>query len=224
MSPGLLIVGTGRSGTGYVAATLRAAGVDCGHEAVYGPPQAVGANPPLWRHHRADASWLAVPVLDDHPGPVALALRHPLRVVDSLDRLNLFAWEREPHRRNAYRAAVAGWAPQVFAHDDPIVRAAHFAASWPRLTRTPDLVFNVEDFDAATLRRLAELAGVAISVDAAAAALEATPTDVNAARADGERRTADEVAAHLIRAAPSPVLALLADTYGDAYPAAAAGL
>lgn len=220
MSGRLVIVGTGRSGTGYVARLLEAAGVNCGHESVFGPVQSLGIVPPDWQTFDADASWLAVPALDDHDGPVALGLRHPWRVIDSLDRVGLLAWERHRPRANHYRAAIASWAPAVFAHRDPLVRAADFAAVWPDSVglRVPELVFKVEELTPLAVVALADLAGVTVSEELAARALATVPPDVNSERAPGDRRSPDEVRRYLYNRAPGDVWAFLQETYGAAYP------
>ena len=53
-TPGAVIVGVGRSGTGYIAALLNAVGIDCGHEEHW------TADPERRRPVPVDASWLAV--------------------------------------------------------------------------------------------------------------------------------------------------------------------
>lgn len=84
--PKFVVTGCGRSGTGSVAAALTAAGVQCGHEAVYD------------RSHRrdvgdlqGDASWFAVA----HELPAGVDVIHlvrdPLSVARSFHRIGLFA-------------------------------------------------------------------------------------------------------------------------------------
>lgn len=208
----LLILGAGRSGTGYIARLLTAAGALCGHESVYGPPQALNINPPVWHHYAAEASWLAVAALKRriHPGPIRIQLRHPLDVIDSLDRLGLLAWERDPGH-NAYRAAVAAIAPEVFAHPTPLARAAHFVTLWP-FAAGHHPTYTVEDLDADTLTEL--LATLDVPPAGVAGALATVPQDVNAARARGTRRARQDVADHL----PADLLTNLALLYAPHYP------
>lgn len=131
--PRLIVTGTGRNGTGFIAATIEAAGIRAGHEAVFGPCQAIGCQPVLWCDYQAEASWLAVPSIlrDGTDAAVRIQLRHPLDTIDSLLRLGLFDFADQTH--NPYRAAVASAAPEVFAHTDEAARAAHFVTVWPWL-------------------------------------------------------------------------------------------
>ncbi len=76
--PKAVIVGTGRSGTGFIAAMLNDLGVRCGHEGWWNP---------LGQRESGllvDSSWCAVPHLASFDGPVFHVVRHPLDVVSSL--------------------------------------------------------------------------------------------------------------------------------------------
>ena len=58
-----LIVGTGRSGTGYVSQLLTLNGVPCGHEDIFNPwSNTVPSN----NEFLADASWLGAPHIKDY--------------------------------------------------------------------------------------------------------------------------------------------------------------
>lgn len=75
----MIVTGTGRCGTGYMAQVLTRAGLECTHEEVFTPDGPV-EHPHVW----AEASWLAVPYLSHHPRtPVVLVHRHPLAVISS---------------------------------------------------------------------------------------------------------------------------------------------
>lgn len=80
----VLVVGTGRSGTGWCSRLLQSAGLNVGHEGVFGPEQAAGATPIDWYGLDGDASWLAVPLLPVADTRAVLVVRHPLDVVASL--------------------------------------------------------------------------------------------------------------------------------------------
>jgi len=72
------VIGTGRSGSGYIARVLSEAGARCGHESWFNPlderaPGLLG-----------DSSWCAVPDLDGFAGAVFHQVRHPLDVISSL--------------------------------------------------------------------------------------------------------------------------------------------
>lgn len=94
----LIVTGTGRSGTGYLAKMLTNAGLVCGHEQVFGPdgegPNALG--------FPADSSWMAVPYLSHWPlCPVVLVHRHPLAVISSFVGIKFFEVDT-PYRRFLY--------------------------------------------------------------------------------------------------------------------------
>lgn len=84
-----LVVGTGRSGTGYCQQVLRAAGVGAGHEQVFGPERVMAPEkgPTDWADVQVECSWLAVPYLPLPNVPTALVVRHPLLVVESMAHL-----------------------------------------------------------------------------------------------------------------------------------------
>jgi hypothetical protein len=71
------IVGTGRSGSGYISKVLRACNVNCGHEE-------------WWPYHKTDhldydSSWPALCRIKDHfEGPIIHQVRDPLKVIASL--------------------------------------------------------------------------------------------------------------------------------------------
>lgn len=79
--PRLLITGTGRSGTGYIAKVLTFSGLSCGHERWWNPYDI--HTPGIL----ADASWCALPLgLDDYHGIICHQVRQPLDVITSLVR------------------------------------------------------------------------------------------------------------------------------------------
>lgn len=78
-----VVTGMPRSGTTYTAAVLCRLGLDCGHEEVFHPHTSGFTGFGRWD---GDASWLAVPFLDQLPPDVRVVhqVRHPLRVAGSL--------------------------------------------------------------------------------------------------------------------------------------------
>lgn len=143
MSLDVLVTGTGRSGTVFMAKVLTAAGVPCGHESMFTPePAAVvtarwqgTALPHLSQRSqdastadwvdvtklRADASYMAVPYLSQLPTSIPLihTIRHPLLVISSfVDDLRYF--RREPG--NPYNAEH---------HEDWIYDFTQGLGSWP---------------------------------------------------------------------------------------------
>ena len=106
-----VVVGTGRSGTGYIASLFNAAGLRCGHEDVYNVQAGVRDvwvkthRPTPLREMRArlgeerrrrrarfdgDASWMAVPRLPHFRGAAFLQVRDPLAVVSSFQGTRFF--------------------------------------------------------------------------------------------------------------------------------------
>lgn len=80
----MVVTGTGRSGTGWAAATLNSAGIFTGHENVFTPRTVKPLSYIDWCGYKADCSWLAVPRLPLMNVKAALIVRDPLEVVTSM--------------------------------------------------------------------------------------------------------------------------------------------
>jgi hypothetical protein len=107
----LVVTGSGRSGTGWCAATLNSAGVFSGHENVF-TPKATKPNAYIeWAGYRADCSWLAVPRLPLFNVRAALVVRNPLDVVASMWHIHF----GKPGYENQFSAvaADAGMTPNL---------------------------------------------------------------------------------------------------------------
>lgn len=162
----LLVVGSGRSGTGYVARTLTAAGFPCSHEGRWSPAGVVDPRP-------AESSWLAVPHLDEVPDevPVVLVWRDPVAVVRSFVGLRFWS---TPSR---YRSAALGWQPDLAELDEVSASLEWWSRTNLRALGSATVVVNV---DAPQWWKIAAVAPVT------AAALEAAAgevgTNVNARR------------------------------------------
>lgn len=104
-----VVTGTGRSGTGWAAATLNSAGVFCGHENVFTPKAAKPGTPIDWCEYRADSSWLAVPRLPLMNVRAALIVRHPLDVVASMEHIGFGLGDHD--NQHAAVARNAGMEP-----------------------------------------------------------------------------------------------------------------
>lgn len=91
-SPWFAVIGTGRSGTGYVSQLLTHCGLVCGHEAWWNPWQQRQHTPAL----DGDASWLALPDVEAgrFDGRVLHIVREPVAVVRSLVGIGFFS--RQP--------------------------------------------------------------------------------------------------------------------------------
>lgn len=85
------VVGTGRSGTGYISQFLTLSGILTGHEEVYGyqaqRPDLVG-----------ECSWLAVPYLKNCTKPIFHVVRHPESTLKSMLGGEMFG----PGRKNKW--------------------------------------------------------------------------------------------------------------------------
>lgn len=76
-----VVSGPGHSGTGFTAKVLTAAGIPCGHEAIFGPR---GVRPSWPADLLGDSSWCAAGFLGSVTCPVFLQVRDPIKVVASL--------------------------------------------------------------------------------------------------------------------------------------------
>lgn len=167
-APRFAVIGTGRSGTGHVAALMQASGINCGHESWF---QTGERTPGL----DGDASWLAVPEIESGAwkGPVAQIVRHPVAVVRSLMGIQFFHPELEdaPFPRFAREHC-----PEIVGLE-PLEAAVEWWVAWnERCARLADVKLRVED-----LRKgwaLAELGdGLGVTLDPAASARVETDTN-----------------------------------------------
>ncbi|GAA2108076.1 hypothetical protein [Streptomyces synnematoformans] len=173
--PRFAITGTGRSGTGYLAALMEANGITCGHEGWW-RPDGIG------RHTgglTGDASWLALPAIETGAwsGPVALVVRHPVNTVRSLVGTKLFEpGDHDTHLTTAYRRFAHTHCPQT-ASLDPLQAAVEFWSDWnTRCAAVADVKLRIEDLNQPWA--LAEL-GDALGVHLDPTACARVPTDTN---------------------------------------------
>ena len=75
----MIVTGTGRCGTGYMAECFRQRGIRAGHEAVFTPE---GFKIPV--NVMVESSWMAVPYLKHLNSPVVVVQRDPTECVVSL--------------------------------------------------------------------------------------------------------------------------------------------
>lgn len=82
-----LVVGCGRSGTGFLSTFINEAGKPCGHEEVF------SENGPTNSDLIYESSWFAVPFLSDLSDDVKVlhTVRHPEKVIGSLYRIGMLA-------------------------------------------------------------------------------------------------------------------------------------
>lgn len=196
--PSFAIVGTGRSGSGFISRLLRAAGVNCGHEEWWGPGAESGPG-----GLDGDSSWLAVPRLGDFPGPVLHQVRHPLDVVRSLVGIRMFSNPEHTAFRWFMYAHVRGLT------GDDVLDSMRWYVDWNRrCEQHAAWRYRVEDVDTDLVVRITEAVGFPITHEVAAAALDEVPTTFN------HRRRAelswDDLPAGELR----DQLAEIADAYG----------
>lgn len=162
-----VIAGTGRNGSTYIAEVLSAAGVPCGHEAVFSP---LGVREPDGL--LGDSSWAATPHLESTDLTVYHQVRHPLKVLASWAQIKdtehgRIAWDALYDLIGVTSGArlvdVARYITTV--HD---IAERHAVRSW-----------RVEDVDAALVCAIAADSGVRVSPECAATAIASVPTDTN---------------------------------------------
>ena len=148
----IVVSGTGRCGTGYIAQVLSSAGRPCTHEGVFNRQgweyaweqmQLRIANP-HWDFH-AESSWLAAPFLDKpelEDATVVHLVRHPKDVLDSFLRLMVYTHPTY----GPYYKWMAEKIPQIEALERPEDRAAYWYIKLNQMVeRRADITHRVED-------------------------------------------------------------------------------
>lgn len=236
--PAFVVTGCGRSGTGYLAALLTAAGRPCGHEAFFQPDTLVV--PPAFRAPRGDASWLAAPFVSRLPrGTVVVHLvRDPLEVVRSHLGIGFFSMGPQPPAIRLQNAVELvrrsfGWPTRRFVrrdflrfverHDPEILRGAselhrclRYWVRWNRLVErgaeeaaAPYVRVAVERLDPEGVVSLLGMLGTQASPARVGNALASVPRDTNT-RARDERLGREQ----LLAADEDGALTDLAARYG----------
>lgn len=165
--PRFVILGTGRSGTGYISRLLTEAGLRTGHEDWWNP-----------RNHRkpllkGDATWCATFMLDDYRGHIFHQVRDPIRVIKSLVAVEAgpSQWST-PHGQHRAR-----W---VSFTGDPVLDAMTIADTWiTKAEKIAEWTYRLEDVNADQIRDLALRSGFTLTDDQTSEALAATPSTVN---------------------------------------------
>jgi hypothetical protein len=172
--PRAAVIGTGRSGTGFMAAVLNAAGLNAGHEA-------------YWHSHwgqRAsqldvDVSWLALPLIEagEWTGPVLHVTRHPVDCVRSLVGTRFFepSQSRTPYVLYARAHTGIPWGP------DPIAAAVEFWCAWNNRCRAvADATIRLEDAGSLMWGVIvAQTLGLGLDAEAVAKGVDATSRTTN---------------------------------------------
>lgn len=161
-----IVTGTGRSGTGYIAAVINAAGLDCGHERHFTPHGPAAAQLGSWQ---ADSSWMAVPYLHEYPSAHrVLVWREPEAVIASFLARGFFSFPSpwltfwEEHSLGALNLAT------------PFDKAcAHYVRWHERALQHCDVVTPLDDINWPALM------GSAYDAQCINSAVARVPTNVN---------------------------------------------
>jgi len=142
-----LIVGTGRSGTGFVKHLLGVNGISCGHETVFGLPHSKEAYLQKLKDIRlpAESSWMVVPFLDDileaEPNIKLLHItRHPVKVIKSFLDLGILN-----HKNNPLYVQVIG--PYVTGNTDIELLVSYYITWYKFLEQYDRLILDIDNFD-----------------------------------------------------------------------------
>lgn len=233
-----VVTGCGRSGTGYVAALLSAAGRSCGHEAIFRPD--TEWVPTTFRAPAGDASWLAAPFVLRLPrGSVVVHLvRDPLEVVRSHLGIGFFSLRPQPlpiraqnavelvrrslgrpirrHVRAEFLRFIERHDPEILRAPSELGRCLSYWVRWNSLVErsaeeaaVPYLRVAVERLDGEAVTELLQQVGTVPDPDRVEEALARVPRTTNT-RARDERVERDQ----LLAADVDGSLARLADRYG----------
>lgn len=175
VEPELAVVGTGRSGTGFISEALSAVGVKCGHEQWW---NVHGAHAPGLL---ADASWIATNYLDEFDGKVWHQVRNPLAVIASMVGNELFDPDDDrpdwvvPYESE--RRKWAGYDPDWSRERKALSVVRHW---WETAEKHAERTWRVEDFTPGLLLELAdEMGRKNLTLSYCRAVLDTLGTDVN---------------------------------------------
>jgi hypothetical protein len=153
MSLNVLVTGTGRCGTGFMAKFLTSAGLPCRHEQIFDVGDLFQAQQRLARTaYQAESSWLAAPFLSStllKNSKIVHLVRHPQQVVESLLRMRFFA-DEPPDAYRRYQDFAYKHLPGLRSQPSEFERAAFFYVHWNRLVERLGgehdmLRFRIED-------------------------------------------------------------------------------
>lgn len=161
--PSFVIVGTGRSGTGYISQLLTAGGVQTGHELWWSPmgPRRLGLT--------GDASWCATFEVDRYRGRVFHQIRDPLLTMRSIA-----ATEVDVHRRDnpwyRYRSQFVSYT------GDPIIDSLLTTDRWlAKAEAVAEWTWRLEDVGPKLLEEIGARLGLPVDISAVAAAMMTVP-------------------------------------------------
>ena len=139
-----MIIGTGRCGTGYVAAYLTGLGIPCSHEGYFTPEGPTLRNPERPAGAKGDASWLAAPFVRRGDLPIVHLVRRPRDVIRSLYNIGFF----DSRHRAVHRRFIAFAERHFEVGDDPFDACVRWYLAWnARCEAVAGLRIRVEDFE-----------------------------------------------------------------------------
>lgn len=172
-----IITGTGRCGTGGMAALLTACGVECGHEQVFSPFN--DATPASFKHVVAESSWLALEHKWAFNGRnVIHVMRDPLLTFESFMRIRQFHDDAYPGHQ-PYTEAMYRMHPVLrdLAPEEAAAEWMSFVFRELEALPHPVTLVKIDRLDTYSLSQL-----LGIRRWLAAKALHETPTNVNSRR------------------------------------------
>lgn len=179
-----IVTGSGRCGTGYTAKLLQQLGYPCGHEEVFSP-DAVARD--RWQRRflerRCDASWLALPCIDQLPRETVVfhQVRNPVAVIRSLMGMGFLRGTEAQHQPYVDVAASVVPLPADELEADMV-----FWLEWNR--RIPGAcagrthaLYRLEELTPELVREMVQLVepGRELGDEEIAAAFAAVPTNYN---------------------------------------------
>ena len=138
--PEFVFVSTGRAGSNFISRFLTEVGIPTSHEGFFHPE---GIKKRL--HYQGDASWLAVPFIEDAILSTNIKIihhvRHPLEVIRSLKGINFFNGIKD--------TKIIRFASRNFQiTGDEIIDCVRWWNEWNlRCEKISDLTFKIEDFE-----------------------------------------------------------------------------
>lgn len=186
--PRAAVIGSGRSGTGFMAAVLKSAGLDAAHEGywhAHGGPHASQLD--------VDVSWLALPAIEfgNNPEPwtgrTLHVVRHPVDTVRSLLGTGLFNIDMDSNPYAVHAWMHARSAGMLVGHH-PLHAAVEFWCEWnARCAAVADATVRLEDAgndpgDPAAVSwamTVCDVIGLGLNTDDIMKGVAATPRDTN---------------------------------------------
>lgn len=155
----ILVTGTGRCGTRYVAKLLSSAGVPCGHEGVFTPRGISKAYEILEKISScAESSWMAAPFIGYQEvcgARIVHLIRHPIRVINSLLGMRFFAADS---RYLTWANYAISHLPSIGSLDSEEDRTVAFYVRWNEMIETElpmsGFTHRIEDDDLSLLYKL----------------------------------------------------------------------